>query len=124
MTSAATSPAVTEASWGRIVVDGETWKDAKLWPGGGRAWDWTEAGTSHGAGIQPADVTELLDHGAVHVVLSLGRQERLGVHADTVALLDDRGVTYDRLETGAAIARYEELRRAGTRVGALLHTTC
>lgn len=117
-------PAITEAGWGRVVVDGATWKDAKLWPGGARAWDWTETGTSHGAGIQPDDVAELLDHGAEHVLLSLGRHGRLGVHPDTVALLDERGVPCEPLETGAAITRYEQLRRSGVAVGALLHTTC
>lgn len=117
-------PAITGAGWGHIDVGEQTWKDAKLWPGGGRAWDWTETGTSHEAGIQPEDVAELLDHGAEHVVLSLGRQERLTVHPDARALLDERGVPGERLETGAAITRYEQLRRSGVAVGALLHTTC
>ena len=31
-------------------------KDFKLYPGGGRKWDWTETGTQHQPGIQPADV--------------------------------------------------------------------
>jgi hypothetical protein len=118
------SPAIDDDGWGRIVVGGQTWKDAKLWPGGGRSWDWTETGTSHGGGIQPGDVEELLARGAEHVVLSRGRQRRLGVDPDTTALLDRRGVAWEQLRTDAAIARYDELRRAGVAVGALLHTTC
>ena len=47
-------------------------KDAKLYPGGARAWDWRETGTRHDPGIQPTDVAELLDHGAEVVVLSTG----------------------------------------------------
>lgn len=121
---ARSSPAVTNDRWGSIEVDGRTFKDAKLWPGGARGWDWTETGTGHDAGVQPADLDELLDHGAGHVVLSRGRQGRLTVHPDARELLDDRGVTYDVLETGEAIARYEELRRDGVAVGALIHTTC
>jgi hypothetical protein len=39
------SPRITHLSWGRIEVEGgRGFKDAKLWPGGGRAWDWKETG--------------------------------------------------------------------------------
>jgi len=33
-------------------------KDFKLYPGGGREWDWDETRTWHTPGIQPADVKE------------------------------------------------------------------
>lgn len=118
------SPRITADGWGHIAVDGRTFKDAKLWPGGARGWDWTETGTDHDAGVQPADVRELLDHGATHVVLSRGREGRLRVHPDTEALLDESGVSYEILGTGEAIARYEQLRDRGTAVAALIHTTC
>jgi hypothetical protein len=117
-------PAITGHAWGRITVDGVTYKDVMLMPGEARAWDWNRSGTSHGGGVQPADVRVLLDHGARHVVLSRGRQGRLGMHADTLALLTDRGVTYEVLRTDDAIDRYEQLRAAGEAVGALVHTTC
>lgn len=45
-------------------------KDFKLYPGGGRAWDWAETGTRHSPGIQPADVEELVAHGATIAALS------------------------------------------------------
>jgi hypothetical protein len=34
-------------------------KDFKLYPGGGRGWDWTETGTEHVPGNQPTDIEEL-----------------------------------------------------------------
>jgi hypothetical protein len=59
------SPRILERRWGLVRIDGHgTVKDAKLFPGGARAWDWRETGTRHRPGIQPADVAELLDHGA------------------------------------------------------------
>ena len=60
------SPQITHVSWGRLEVEGRTerYKDAKLFPGGSREWNWRESGTEHVPGIQPADVQELLDHGA------------------------------------------------------------
>src|SRR5688572_31580436 len=42
------SPRISHVSWGRMTVDGlGEGKDFKLYPGGGRAWDWAETGTRH-----------------------------------------------------------------------------
>ena len=47
-------PRVVQVSWGRMEVEGlGAGKDFKLYPGGGRAWDWAETGTRHSPGIQP-----------------------------------------------------------------------
>ncbi len=41
----------------RLEVEGrQTFKDAKIFPGGPRGWDWRETGTSHVPGIQCAAV--------------------------------------------------------------------
>ena len=67
------SPRINHLSWGRMEIDGlGIGKDFKLWPGGGREWDWQETGTHHVPGIQPADVTELLDNGSQTIVLTRG----------------------------------------------------
>ena len=59
------SPRISSISWGRMEVEGVgSAKDFKLWPGGGRPWDWNETGTRHEPGIQPADVEELLEQEA------------------------------------------------------------
>lgn len=121
---AATSPRITSDGWGRITVDGRTYKDVMLWPGGAAEWDWNRTGTSHDGGVQAADVRTLLDRGAAHVVLSRGRQGRLTIHRDALALLDERDVPHDVLDTADAIVRYEERRSAGDAVAALIHTTC
>src|SRR5436190_16204557 len=119
------SPRVTDDGWGFVAVDGVgRLRDAKLWPGGGRTWDWNETGTHHRPGIQPADVAELLDHGPEVVVLSRGRQLRLQTCPETLALLEARGVEVVRDETGAAIETYNRLAADGRRVAALLHSTC
>jgi hypothetical protein len=119
------SPRVTHLSWGRLEVEGEDgpFKDAKLFPGGARAWDWNETGTSHEPGIQPADVEELLEQGATTVVLSKGFHERLGVTPETLRMLEDRGVVAHVRQTGEAISLYNELRDT-ERIGALIHSTC
>jgi hypothetical protein len=123
--SADASPQVRNDGWGFVEVEGlGRLRDAKLWPGGGRGWDWNETGTHHRPGIQPADVAELLDHGADVVVLSGGRELRLETTPDTLSLLASRHVEVIRDETGAAIGEYNRLAAAGRLVAALLHSTC
>jgi hypothetical protein len=121
----ARSPKVTHISWGRLEVEDmdDAFKDAKLFPGGARAWDWNETGTNHDPGIQPADVEELLERGATAVVLSKGFHERLGVTPEALRVLEDRGVRAHVRQTGEAIQLYNELRET-ERVGALIHSTC
>jgi hypothetical protein len=121
---AKTSPRIVSISWGRMDVDGLTpGKDFKLYPGGGREWDWSETGTRHSPGIQPQDVTELLDHGALVVVLSCGMQSQLQVDPRTLTFLDERGVTAHVLETNQAVKLYNELATTQP-VGGLFHSTC
>ncbi len=118
------SPRIVGSAWGRITVeDGRDFKDAKLFPGGAREWDWRETGTHHVPGTQPADVAELLERGARVVVLSEGRWRRLRVCPETLTLLRERGVAVHVLETEAAIARYNALRERHA-VGGLFHSTC
>ena len=42
------SPKIVSLSWGRIEVQRlGVHNDVKLYPGGGRDWDWTETGNRH-----------------------------------------------------------------------------
>jgi hypothetical protein len=98
-------------------------KDFKLFPGGGREWDWSETGTHHVPGIQPADVLELLDHGSEVLVLTRGMQLMLRTCPETLALLRERRVSVHVEETRAAVALYNRL-AAEIAVGGLFHSTC
>jgi hypothetical protein len=121
----AVSPRVIYDGWGFIEIEGlGRFRDAKLWPGGGRAWDWRETGTDHRPGILSADVTELLDHEPDLVILSRGRDGRLEVSPETLSLLETRGVPVVREKTDAALATYNRLAAEGRRVAGLFHTTC
>ena len=119
------SPRITHISWGCLEIAGRDapFKDAKLYPGGARAWDWNETGTSHTPGIQPADVDELLAHGAEAVVLARGMNERLKVKPETLQHLEEAGVEVHVLQTEQAVTRYNELREQKP-VGGLFHSTC
>ena len=124
MSDALRSPRIVHLSWGRLEVEGRgAFKDAKLYPDGAREWDWRETGTRHVPGIQPADVAELLDHGAEVVVLSEGVLERLQVCPETLALLERKGIPAHVLPTEDAVRLYNEL-AAQRKVGGLFHSTC
>jgi hypothetical protein len=119
------SPRITNLSWGHLDVEGRngSFKDAKLFPGGAREWDWNETGTRHEPGIQRADVEELLEHGANVVVLGRGFDERLQVCPETLQELEERNVPVYVEQTEGAARLYNELRES-ERVGALIHSTC
>ena len=119
------SPRILDCRWGLVRVDGHgTVKDAKLYPGGARAWDWRETGTRHRPGIQPGDVAELVKHDATAVILSTGVLRMLGVCLETLQLLESKGVDVEVLPTPQAVETYNRLVDAGAAVGALIHSTC
>jgi hypothetical protein len=121
----AVSPRVVSHEWGVIEIEGTgRLRDAKLWPGGGREWDWDETGTRHEPGIQPADLDELLSHDPEVVVLSRGRELRLQAMTETLTLLHDQNIEVLHDETSQAIDAYNRLAMEGRRVAALLHSTC
>lgn len=118
------SPKINSITWGTIKTsDGNTYKDAKLFPGGSCEWDWNETGTHHNPGIQIGDVKELITKGAQTVVLSKGFYERLGVCKETTDFLKEKGVTFYILETERAVDKYNDIRKENP-AGALIHSTC
>jgi hypothetical protein len=118
------SPRIRHISWGRMEVEGlGAGRDFKLYPGGGREWDWTETDTHHVPGIQPADVEELLEHGSKVVVLSRGMQLVLQTCPETLQMLRERGIPVHVEETKAAVALYNKLAETEA-VGGLFHSTC
>ncbi|THD24513.1 Enamine/imine deaminase [Fasciola hepatica] len=132
------SPIVKKMQWGSIVVqrldekgvvvpDAEvTYRDAKLWPGGSRAWDWRETGTGHFPGIQTTDVDELLTHNPETIVLSQGVLHALQVPQSTVDYIKKQlpNVEVVVRPSKKAFELYNELASKGVRVAALIHTTC
>jgi hypothetical protein len=99
-------------------------RDMKLWPGGGRAWDWRETGTHHVPGIQVADLRELLENGARTVVLTRGMDLVLQTCPETLEYLRMQGVQFHVAETNEAARFYNDLVEQGVAVGGLFHSTC
>ena len=119
------SPYINNISWGRMEVDGVgVGKDFKLWPGGGRQWDWRETGTHHVPGIQPSDINELLDHGSKTIVLSRGMWLALQTCQETIDFLNEKNIPVHVAETKEAAEIYNDLVTGGEAVGGLFHSTC
>jgi hypothetical protein len=119
------SPRILDVTWGKLEVEGSDfpYKDAKLYPGGSREWNWRETGTEHNPGIQSADVLELLEHSAEVIILSTGVLGRLQVQDETLRMLDERKVAVHILKTKDAVRLYNDLCEDEA-VGALIHSTC
>jgi len=119
------SPQINHISWGRMEVDGVgVGKDFKLWPGGGRQWDWRETGTHHVPGIQPSDIEELLNNGSQTIVLSRGMWLALQTSKETLDFLNEKNIPVHIAETRAASGIYNDLASDGEAVGGLFHSTC
>lgn len=132
------SPLITKLSWGSITVqqfdkDGHihpsqttTYRDAKLWPGGSRAWDWRETGTGHVRGIRAADLTELLSFDPEIIILSQGMLSFLKVPKRiTDQISDSRPEIKVIVEASKRAHRtYNSLAKEGKKVAALIHSTC
>lgn len=119
------SPKVTRIAWGSIAIEGmkDLFKDAKLFPGGAREWDWRETGTRHTPGIQPSDVAELVERGAGTVILSRGMDGLLQVMPETLTYLEENNVAVHILTTNEAVSLYNRMADREP-VGALIHSTC
>lgn len=121
----AISPRILSSGWGRIDVDGlGRGRDFKLWPGGGRNWDWSEHGTGHRCGIQPGDIDELVEKGCKVVILTTGRFRRLRVARSTLDILQEKGVEVVVAGTNKGIELYNEYVGQGRAAGGLFHSTC
>jgi hypothetical protein len=118
------SPRITHISWGSMEIEGlGKGRDFKLFPGGGRNWDWAETNTHHVPGIQIADVEELLRHGSQVVVLTRGMELVLQTCPETIEYLREKGIMVHVLETKAAVEIYNKLAETEL-VGGLFHSTC
>jgi hypothetical protein len=123
--STVASPRILSSGWGRMEVEkiGRS-KDYKLWPGGGRSWDWSEYGTGHGRGIQQGDIEELITNGCRLVILTTGRMKRLKVPQQIVDSLKDHSIEVIVADTEKAVQIYNDYAAKGMAVGGLFHSTC
>ena len=119
------SPRIESLGWGKMKIESiGSGKDFKLWPGGGRPWDWTETGTAHSPGIQVKDVEELVTHGCRTVILACGVFSRLKVTDEALAYLERHDIEAIATDTKRAVQMYNNCIDQDIAVGGLFHSTC
>ncbi|WP_457575137.1 MTH938/NDUFAF3 family protein [Desulfomarina sp.] len=116
---------IISSRWGRLEVERlGVGRDFKLWPGGGRSWDWNEFGTAHGKGIHPGELEELIANGSRVIVLTTGRLHRLKISPATVEKARRENIRLIVAATGKGVKLYNEQVEKGVAVGGLFHSTC
>jgi hypothetical protein len=119
------SPKILSIQWGAMNIEGVgKGRDFKLWPGGGRPWDWGETGTQHSPGIQIADIEELIEHGSRLIFLTKGFNLRLQIRGDTLDYLNRKGIEVVVQETRQGVKLYNDSVSKGKQAGGLFHSTC
>lgn len=119
------SPRILSFGWGKMEIESiGHGKDFKLWPGGGRAWDWSEHGTDHRRGIQQGDVHELITNGCELVILTTGRFKRLRIPQPIIDFLEEQSIEVIVADTKKGIHLYNDFAGKGVAVGGLFHSTC
>jgi len=119
------SPRILSLGWGRMEVEMlGNGKDFKLWPGGGRPWNWSETGTGHSRGIQIDDVRELIEHGAKVIILTRGMLLRLRVPDRTRHFLEKYNIQVVVASTKEGVKIYNEYSEKNVPVAGLFHSTC
>lgn len=119
---------ISRIEWGKIEVNGVTYKDLKIWHSTGerfgvKEWDWSETGTRHDPGIQIADLQDFIDLVDI-VILSRGMKLRLQIPTETIEYVTRQGKALIWLESTEAVEKYNEYVQLGFNVGALIHSTC
>ncbi len=116
---------IISSRWGRLEVEKlGVGRDFKLWPGGGRSWDWGEFGTSHRKGVQPGELNELIANGCRVIILTTGRLHRLKILPATVEKAREKNIRLIVASTGKGVKLYNEQVEKGVAVGGLFHSTC
>jgi len=116
--------AITGFRWGQIIdAKGRIFKDARLFPGGVEAWDWSKTGTRHEPGVQAADFADLLATKPDVVILSRGVDLVLLVSEPVISFAQLHVATVLVLQSQQAVTEYNR-RIKSEHVVALIHSTC
>ena len=112
---------IDEYAFGRMVVDGKTYrKDLILLPDGVRSDWWREEGHSLGE----ADLADVFAAKPEVLVVGTGAHGVMGVPCATREALQEAGIQVIAEPTGEAVGRYNALAAGGMRVAGAFHLTC
>lgn len=114
---------ISEYEFGRIVVDGKTYRsDVLILPDGVHPDWWREEGHE----LRTVDLWELerLEEKPAVLIIGTGESERMAVPADTREWLAGLGIESRVAATADACDLYNALAAQGVRAAAAMHLTC
>lgn len=114
---------IEHIKWGEIRVNGQIYKDIKIWNNKCKTWNWDENDTHHKPGIQIADIVEFIND-VDYVILSRGYKNVLETQPQVIKYLEYKKKNFKILTTDEAVIEYNRLVNLGYKVGGLIHSTC
>ena len=113
--------AIDDYTFGRIVVDGRAFGSDCLIIGGEVVPHWRRG---HGHKLGPEDLDRVIEAAPAILVVGTGASGMMRISDRTRRLLRENNIELEAFETGAAVARFNELCESGASVAAALHVTC
>ena len=114
------APTIEGYRFGRIVVDGEVFReDLILYPDRVASGWWRERGHS----LSLRDVADILEFGPRIIIVGRGAFGRMDIPLETLREFSARGIEVRAMNTGEAVDTYNELKDQGGVVAAL-HLSC
>jgi len=107
--------------FGRIVIDGVTYTSDCLLLGDSVQADWWR---EQGHLLLPEDIQPVLAYSPAILVIGCGASARMKIDPATLAVLQDKGINVEILDTRRAVDRINDLLGEGVNIAAALHLTC
>ncbi|HLP19871.1 MAG TPA: MTH938/NDUFAF3 family protein [Chitinophagales bacterium] len=116
---------IRSAEWSAIEFSDSTFKDVLATWNGHLYWDWSVTDTHHSPGIQISDISQILELARLDLlILSTGYNNKLQISENTIDFLKNENIEYIILNTKEAVRLYNLELLKGTKVGAIIHSTC
>lgn len=109
---------IEHLEWAQIIVDGQTFKDAKV--SVHKSWEWRFY-KDHTITLQ--DFKDVMDD-ADEVILCKGMANCVSIDPDVLSFAKEQEITVHVLGTKEAVKKYNQLKAEGKKVAGIFHTTC
>ncbi|HID09936.1 MAG TPA: hypothetical protein EYP17_01360 [Candidatus Latescibacteria bacterium] len=112
---------ITSYSFGRVIVDGNSYTDDLIiLPDRVRPNWWREEGHE----LRPSDLEEVLEARPEVLIVGTGYYGRMQVTREAEECLRKAGIVLEAVGTQEACERFNKLAEEGRKVAAALHLTC
>ena len=112
-------PAITSYTFGKMIINGETYTcEVQIFPDG-NVKDWSPADPHY---ILPSDIKDLVNSGIDTIIIGTGDVGNAGVPEETHKFLKSRNITVHVLNTHKAMELFNSSNK--DKLGAVFHLNC